>query len=112
MRKVLLAVVVVVLGFGTAADAQLRGMGRIQGTVVDETGAPLTDVVIKATLPGSAGSLDATSDKKGEWSFGGMGRGDWDVVFEKPGYAPRRAKVSLQVELARIPPIAVTMKKS
>ena len=31
--------------------------------------------------------------------------------FEKPGYAPRKAKVSLKVELARIPAIAVAMKK-
>ena len=30
-----------------------------------------------------------------------MARGEWDVVFEKDGYAPRKAKVSLTVELAR-----------
>jgi hypothetical protein len=112
MKRVLLAIAVLVLGLGAIADAQLRGFGRIQGTVVDENGTPLTAVVVKATLPGSNGSIDSASDKKGEWSIGGMARGEWDVTFEKPGYAPRRAKVSLVIELTRIPPIAVSMKKS
>jgi hypothetical protein len=111
MKKVLLAMTVVILGLSATADAQLHGMGRIQGTVVDETGAPITDVTVKATLPGSTGSIDATSNGKGEWAIGGMGKGDWDVSFEKAGFAPRKAKVSLTVELARIPPIPVTMKK-
>ena len=112
MKKVLLAVVILLLGLCATADAQLRGMGRLQGTVVDEGGTPVTGVAIKATLPGSGGSIDGTSDKKGQWALGGMARGDWYVTFEKAGYASRQAKISLTVELARIPPIAVTMKKS
>ena len=113
MKQVVWAVVTVaaLVGLASPAYAQLHGMGRIQGTVVDESGAPLADVAVKATLPGSAGSIDSTTDKKGEWIVGGMARGEWDVVFEKPGYAPRKAKVSLTVELARMPAIAVTMKK-
>lgn len=111
MKRVVFAIVVL-LGLGSTAYAQLHGLGRIQGSVVDETGTSLTEVTVKATLPGSAGTIDGTTDKKGEWILGGMARGEWDVVFEKAGYAPRKAKVSLQVELARIPPIAVTLKKA
>src|SRR5689334_9512537 len=110
MKRVFLAVALV-MGIGATAYAQLHGMGRIQGTVAEDGGGPLEGVEIKATLPGSSGEITAKSDAKGEWIIGGMGRGDWDVVFEKPGYAPRKAKVSLQVELARIPAIAVAMKK-
>jgi Carboxypeptidase regulatory-like domain len=110
MKNVLMAVALVV-GIVSTAHAQLHGMGRIQGTVVDESGAVLTDVTVKATLPGTSGSIDGTTDKKGEWALGGMHRGDWEVVFEKAGYVPRKAKVSLEIELSRIPPIAVTMKK-
>ena len=110
MKKVV-AALAVLIGLSTAAYAQLHGMGRIQGTVADEGGAPLEGVEIKATLPGSTGEITAKSDAKGQWIIGGMGRGDWDVVFEKAGFAPRKAKVSLQVELARVPAIAVAMKK-
>ena len=111
MKKVLLVAVVLMMGLVSTAYAQLHGMGRIQGSVVDEAGAPITDVTVKATLAGSTGSIDATSNGKGEWIIGGMGKGEWDVTFEKAGYAPRKAKVSLTVELARVPPIPVTMKK-
>ena len=110
MKKILLALVLLV-GVAATVSAQLHGMGRIQGSVADEGGTPLDGVDVKATLPGSSGEITAKSDAKGQWILGGMGRGDWDVVFEKPGFAPRKAKVSLQVELARIPAIAVAMKK-
>lgn len=111
MRKAGLAILLVVGALGATADAQLHGMGRIQGTVADETGAPLTDVSVKATLPGSSGSIDGSSDKKGQWVLGGLGRGEWDVVFAKPGYVARRAKVSLLVELSRIPAVTIVLKK-
>ena len=111
MKKLGLAVVALMLVASTAY-AQLHGMGRIQGTVAEDGGGPLADVTIKATLPGSAGEITGTSDAKGQWLIGGMGKGEWDVIFEKPGYAPRKAKVSLTVELARVPPIAVAMKKA
>ena len=110
MKRVL--AVLMVLGLCGTAYAQLHGMGRINGTCTEEGGGPLEGVTVKATLSGSAGSIDGTSDKKGEWMLGGMARGEWDVTFEKAGYAPRKARVSLTVELARMPPIAVTMKKA
>lgn len=112
MKKVLLGVAVVVLGLSASVSAQLRGMGRVQGTVVDESGAPLSEVTVKATMTGSTGSIDGASNGKGEWAIGGMGKGEWEVSFEKPGYAARKAKISLPVELARVPPIPVTLKKS
>ena len=110
MKKAILGLVLAV-GVVSTAYAQLHGMGRINGTCTEDGGGPLEGVTVKATLPGSSGSIDGTTDKKGEWVLGGMARGDWDVTFEKAGYAPRKAKVSLTVELARMPPIAVAMKK-
>ena len=111
MKRVLLAVVLLVGVVSVPAYAQLHGMGRIQGTVSEDGGGPLADVAVKATLPGSTGAIEAKTNAKGEWIVGGMARGEWDVTFEKAGYAPRKAKVSLTVELARMPAIAVTMKK-
>jgi hypothetical protein len=111
MKRLLLAILLLT-GLVTTAYAQLHGLGRIQGTVAEEGGAPLEGVEIKATLPGSAGEITGKSDAKGNWIIGGMGRGEWDVTFEKPGYTPRKAKISLQVELAKVPAIAVAMKKA
>ena len=50
MKKVLLAMVVVVLGLSANAWAQLHGMGRVQGSVVDEGG-----VLHLGPQPGDAG---------------------------------------------------------
>jgi hypothetical protein len=110
MKKLMLATLVA-LAAVSSADAQIRGMGRIQGTVVDEGGAPLAGVVITAKLPGRAGDIGSKTDDKGVWYVGGMARGEWLVDFEKPGYGERHAKINLEVEIARVPPIAVTMKK-
>jgi hypothetical protein len=96
----------------TTVGAQMRGMGRITGTVTDGSGAPLADVKITARMAGFSGVIDATSDDHGTWALGGIARGEWDVVFEKSGYAPTRAKVTLQAELSRIPPIAITLRKA
>jgi len=112
MKKLLLATLVV-FAAASNADAQLlRGMGQIQGTVADESGTPLAGVVITAKLPGFAGGIDAKSDDKGAWKVAGMARGDWQVDFDKAGYAQRRAKVVLPVELAKVPTIVVTMKRA
>jgi hypothetical protein len=108
--KLILAMLVV-LAVVSGADAQIRGMGRIQGTVVDEGGAPLAGVVITAKQTGKVGDIGSKSDDKGVWYVGGMARGEWSVDFEKAGYGERHAKINLEVEIARVPPIAVTMKK-
>jgi hypothetical protein len=110
MKKLILAALVVVAAT-SSADAQIRGMGRIQGTVVDEGGAPLSDVVITAKLSGRVGDIGSKSDQKGVWTVGGMARGEWLVDFDKAGYTQRHAKINLEVEIARVPAIAVMMKK-
>jgi hypothetical protein len=111
MKKLMVALVVVVAAAG-GAQAQMRGMGRIEGIVTDGAGKPLAGVAISATLPGSTAGIKSTSNDKGLWYVGGLARGDWQVEFEKAGYEQRRAKVVLPVELARVPPIAITLKKT
>ena len=94
------------------ADAQMRGMGRFAGTVTDEGGAPLPGVTVKAVMSGGTASIEVASDDKGAWAIGGVGKGEWDVMFEKSGFATRKAKVTLPVELARVPLIAMALKKA
>jgi hypothetical protein len=113
MKKLIGLAVIGFVALGPCvADAQMRGMGRFGGTVTDESGAPLPGVTVKAVMAGGTAPITAASDDKGAWAVGGVGKGEWEVVFEKAGFAPRKAKVTLPVELARVPPIAMAMKKA
>ena len=94
------------------SSAQFRGLGRVTGSVTDDSGAPLKDVVIRATLTGEDGVLEDKTDPKGLWALNGMARGDWHLTFQSPGYVPVAAKVILTAELARVNPISVVLKKA
>ncbi len=111
-RLIRIALIVLVASGPEIAGAQMRGMGRFAGTVTDETGAPLPGVSVKAVMSGGTTPIAVASDDKGAWAIGGVGKGEWDVMFEKNGFAPRKAKVTLPVELARVPPIAMALKKA
>ena len=104
-----LALCMVCLPIGVFGQA--RGAGRVTGTIRDESGSPLPGVAISATLKGSKTEITAASDDKGLWAVYGLGRGEWHVEFFKTGYAPQAAKVNLEDELARVPPIAIHLKK-
>jgi hypothetical protein len=105
-----LSVVALVLSLLQIASGQIRGLGFVQGTVVDEKGTPLADVVYVANLPRVGDRLNGVSNQKGEWKVIGMAHGEWDIVFEKPGYLRNSAKILLEPELARIRPITITLK--
>ena len=92
--------------------AQMRGLGRVGGTVTDAGGAPIGEVNISATLTGSSGAIESKSDEKGAWAVAGMSKGEWHVTFQRTGYGPGAAKVILEAELARVSPIAISLKKS
>src|SRR5471030_1745001 len=102
---------VMLLVMPVVSSAQFHGLGQIRGTVKDDTGSPLKGVNIRATLPSEDGAIEITSDEKGTWVVAGMGKGEWHVTFQTPGYNVVAAKVSLAAELERIPPITVVLKK-
>jgi hypothetical protein len=99
-----------VMLMATAAEAQWRGMGRVNGKVVDDAGAPIEGVSVKATLSGQGGT-EVKTDAKGEYVIAGIARGEWLVVFEKPGHTTYRTKVIVQ-EMTMLPPVNATLKKS
>lgn len=111
-RIVLLAMGVCLFAtLATTAVADVRGMNRIAGTVTDAAGEPVSGVAIKATLEGNGAAIDGTSDEKGSWAVAGMPKGEWSVIFTKPGYTGTKARVILPVDLSRVPPIKVVLKK-
>lgn len=89
-----------------------RGQGRLAGKVIDEAGEPLEGVTVKAVLPSSdnRGPNTVTTNKKGDWSIGGISRGNWDLDFTLDGYETRRVSASV-VEGMRMPTMEITLKK-
>jgi len=111
-RKFVSALVVAMMMSPVVGMAQMRGLGRVGGTVTDASGAPIAEVNISATLNGSSGTIESKSDEKGAWAVAGMGKGEWHVTFQKAGFEPKAAKVILDAELARVSPITIALKKS
>jgi len=112
--SILIAACALVLALAGAAAAQeWRGMGRVGGKVLDESGKPIEGVAVKAVLPGSGNrGPDATrSNPKGEWAIGGIARGSWALDFVKDGYETRSITVSIS-EVSRIPPMEIVLKKA
>lgn len=113
--RYLSAVGVVTMGLvflaGPSAHAQMRGMGRLNGVVVGENGEPLDGVAVKAPISGG-GALEGKSGDAGKWAIGGVGKGEWQVEFEKPGFETKRLKVIVQKETLNPEAIKVVMKKA
>jgi len=104
------AVLVIVAMALAVGHAQSRGMGRVTGTVVDESGAPIADVAIKTTT--SAGTvLECKSEADGKWTLGGIGRGEWILSFTKAGFSTKRIKAIVEREIERAVPIKITLAK-
>ena len=92
------------------AVAQVRGLGRLNGMVVDESGAPVEGVSI-STKTALGLAIDAKTDAKGNWVVPGLGKGLWEVDFVKDGFTKVKAKVTIDKELMRTEPIKITLKK-
>jgi len=110
--KTLPVVVVLLLGVASRSSGQIRGLGFVQGTIVDEKGAPVPDVKCLAHLPRVGDKLAATSNRKGEWKFIGMSHGEWDITCDKPGYVRGAAKLVLETELSRVASVTIKMMKA
>ena|SRR5258707_5570290 len=104
-------VVVMTLLVPTMSSAQLRGLGRITGMVNDDGGSPIKGVSIRATREGTTGVIEETTNEKGVWAVNGMARGEWHVTFQLGGYVPLGAKVNLETELSKVPPISIVLRK-
>jgi Tfp pilus assembly protein PilF len=95
-----------------AAVAQdWRGMGRLAGSVTDESGAPLEGVVVKAHRLESSGGPEVKTNKKGEWVLAGINAGRWELDFQKPGYDTRQLSASV-AERTTNPPVTAVLKKA
>lgn len=113
MRAGVIAVAMAVALGGAAsalAGGQMRGMGRLNGTVVDQSGVPVPVVEVKAIM-GSGEEIAGRCDEDGNWIVGGIGRGEWSLEFAKAGFATAHVRALVKKEEMRSDPISVTLRK-
>jgi tetratricopeptide (TPR) repeat protein len=89
-----------------------KGMGRLEGRVLDPDGKPLPDVTVKLNLPSRGGGTTIKTDKKGHWAIGGIASGAWQIDLEAPGYAVKKITLNLPTESARLAPVDVKLEKA
>ena len=86
------------------AAGQVRGKGRLQGSVVDKaTGKPIAGATV--TVSGNnTKPVVAKTNAKGQWSALGLISGTWSIDIEAKGYQTLRGSASLS-EMQMVPPI-------
>ncbi|MEO6213136.1 MAG: carboxypeptidase-like regulatory domain-containing protein, partial [Vicinamibacterales bacterium] len=83
----ILTALVMALLLSAGAFAQSRGALRLAGKVIDEAGQPVEGADVRAAKKGEATPqvFTAKTNKKGEWSIGGIAAGDWVIEAMKEG---------------------------
>lgn len=89
-----------------------KGAGRIAGKVVDDSGKPVADAVVKLRLVQADNTgPDAKTDSKGNFSAVSLRGGTWNIDVQAPGFTPGRLSVMLPAGEGRIPPVEIRLKK-
>jgi tetratricopeptide (TPR) repeat protein len=107
MRRfpVLIAVILSVVT-AVAVSGQVRGRGRLGGTVTDKyTGKPVEGATVTVSLPsGNTAPIVSKTDAKGHWSALGLTTGQWNIDIVADGYQTTRGSASVS-ELQSSPPM-------
>ncbi|HEY2945705.1 MAG TPA: tetratricopeptide repeat protein [Vicinamibacteria bacterium] len=113
MRVHRYVLVAAAIAMGSSAFAQdWKGMGRLEGRVLDADGKPLPDVTVKMNLPSRGGGTTLKTDKKGHWAIGGIAAGAWEIDLSAPGYVVKKITLNLPSESARLAPVDVKLEKA
>jgi predicted Zn-dependent protease len=114
MRKfpALVAAVFMLLA-SVSATAQVRGKGRLQGSVVEkETGKPVAGAKITINLAdGSTAPIVVKTNAKGRWSAIGMISGGWNIDIDAEGYQPSRIGPINISETQMLPAVEIKVEK-
>jgi tetratricopeptide (TPR) repeat protein len=95
-----------------AAAQDWKGTGRMQGALTSEDGKPIADATVKADCPERGGGTTLKTDKKGRWVLAGIVACRWNLDFVAEGYEAKGISVQLPAETARIPTVAISLKRS
>jgi tetratricopeptide (TPR) repeat protein len=111
MRSLAMVPIVLMIVLMALPAQENMGRGRVNGQVVDESGAamPTAKVVVKS-LQGST-QLEGETDRKGHFAVAGLGSGPWRVTVSKEGYISAYTDIQVS-QLKSGPPLALTLKKA
>jgi TolA-binding protein len=111
-KRVALLIVGIGLLAGLASAQAGRGVGRIGGICTDVDGALLPDIKIQIIFSQNENlKFDTVTNSKGEWSFLGLGTGNWNMTAFGAGYEPVSQGLYVS-QLAVNPKVTIKMKKS
>lgn len=86
-------------------SGQLRGKGRLQGTVVDKaSGKPLVGAIVTISSGSVSKPVVTRTNGKGQWSALGLTGGNWSIDIEADGYQTKKMVVEV-TEIANLPSI-------
>lgn len=110
MKKVLILFIAISLLSGLLWSQVYKGKGRAFGVVTDEQGNPLEGVTVKLYYVKGEQGFSVKTDKDGKWVAAWIRGGQWNIDFEKIGYAPKKIAVELQ-EFQKNPEIKIALVK-
>jgi len=87
-----------------------KGKGRIAGIVTDEAGVPLEGVTVRLFSTKAGAGFSVKTGKDGRWLGAWIRSGDWNIDFEKLGYAPKQISVDIS-ESRKNPDVTISMTK-
>jgi tetratricopeptide (TPR) repeat protein len=106
----LAAAVLLIAGFASAQAG--RGVGRIGGIVTDLEGNPIEGARVAISFPQNESlKFESLTNKKGEWSFIGLGSGNWNLISYAKGYDPVNQPIYVS-QLQVNPQVKIHLKKS
>jgi len=108
-------VFILILGLsasGLAYSQAGRGVGRIGGVVVDTEDKPIEGVKVMIVFSADENlKHEATTNKKGEWAFLGLGTGNWNMTATVKGFLPVSKPLYVS-QLSINPKVTVRLQKT
>jgi tetratricopeptide (TPR) repeat protein len=102
---------ILIFAAGLAVAQAGRGTARMNGVVLDPAGKPVIGAKVTAVFTQSGGStFETTTDKKGEFTFMGVGTGNWDVTVDAKGYLPVTQRIATS-QLNKNPKATIKLEK-
>jgi len=112
MKNLLFIILFVLLAAGLAQAQAGRGVGRIGGVVLDLDDKPIEGAKVEIVFSENAGmKFEALTNKKGEWSFLGLGTGNWNMTATYKGYLPVSKPLYVS-QLSLNPKVTIKLQKA